>query len=180
MPRSLTVEQKIAAISSNTGKERAVDAATRAGISRSTYFRAKRNLKANGTVKSAPSGKSIGRPLKLPPEGMHVISHLSRLLRTNPDLVPQKGHRREPVSRPETPAKRDFTQLQCQTVPLLYLAANEVTWIRGRTGRRVAVERHNVSPCSPERIKSSTMPSDVQSLSGSEGILAALEWQYRS
>lgn len=37
----------------------------KASISRSTYFRAKRNLKSHGSVRSASSGKQIGRPQKL-------------------------------------------------------------------------------------------------------------------
>lgn len=40
------------------------DELRKAGISRSTYFRAKRNLKSNGGIRS-PSGKQIGRPQKL-------------------------------------------------------------------------------------------------------------------
>lgn len=37
----------------------------KASISRSTYFRAKRNLKSHGSVRSASTGKQIGRPQKL-------------------------------------------------------------------------------------------------------------------
>lgn len=35
------------------------------GISRSTYFRAKRNLKSHGSIRSNVAGKQIGRPQKL-------------------------------------------------------------------------------------------------------------------
>lgn len=45
--------------------ERSPDVPKRAGISRSTYFRAKRNLRSIGSVKTATTGKQIGRPQKL-------------------------------------------------------------------------------------------------------------------
>lgn len=45
--------------------ERVPEIPKRAGISRSTYFRAKRNLRSIGSVKSVTTGKQIGRPQKL-------------------------------------------------------------------------------------------------------------------
>lgn len=47
----------------------------KAGISRSTYFRAKRNLKSHGNVRSTHSGKQIGRPQKLDATAEKVSSH---------------------------------------------------------------------------------------------------------
>lgn len=53
----------------------------RAGISRSTYFRAKRNLKSHGSVRSAPSGKQIGRPQKLDAHAERVRLSITEVVR---------------------------------------------------------------------------------------------------
>lgn len=58
------------------GTRKEPEAPKKPGISRSTYFRAKRNLKSHGSVRSAPSGKQIGRPQKLDANAERVSQEL--------------------------------------------------------------------------------------------------------
>lgn len=74
--RPVTDENSIAHTATHTPNTEEVK---KAGISRSTYFRAKRNLKSHGGVRSAPSGKQIGRPQKLN-AAAEKVSHMLRAL----------------------------------------------------------------------------------------------------